>query len=128
MNWGTTGPRGHRQTAPAETGPVTIRVRVSGGKDSASAEAAIEVRISVEATSVDQPPDAVDDDTRTPEDRSGVVDVPAKDMDPDGDRPRVETFSAAAHGTAHIAVVDGRFVLHLPGRSGPPGRAPRTRS
>ena len=36
-----------------------------------------------------------------------MVDGRAKDTDPDGDRPRVETFSAAAHGTAHIAV-DGR--------------------
>ena len=98
MNWDTTGPRGHALDGAGRNGlghhpPEGVR-----RDDSASAEVAIEVRIVVEVTSVDQPPEGVDDEARTPEDRPGVIDGPANDTHPDGDRLRVETVSAGPTG------------------------------
>ena len=67
--------------------------------DGLTAEAAVEVTV----LSVNDPPEAEDDEATTDEDRALTVDVLANDTDPDGDGLWVESVSAAAHGTTRIA-------------------------
>ena len=52
---------------------------------------------------VNEPPEAEDDEAATNEDQAVAVAVLANDTDPDGDGLRVESVSAAGHGTARIA-------------------------
>ncbi len=70
-------------------------------RDADGQEARAEVVVTV--TKVNEPPQAVDDEIRTEEDRAVVVDVLANDTDPDGDPLQVERVSAADHGTVRIA-------------------------
>ena len=72
-----------------------------------SAEALVVVTV----VDVNEPPALEDDEAATDEDRAVTVDVLANDTDPDGDRLRVESVSAAAHGTA---TVTGGGVLYAP--------------
>ena len=79
-------------------------------RDTFGAEAP--ARVVVTVTDVNERPVAVDDEAETPEDRMVTVDVLANDADPDGDRLRVETVSAAIHGTP--AVTAGGAVTYTP--------------
>ena len=79
-------------------------------RDTFGAEA--RVRVVVTVTDVNERPAAADDEAETPEDRMVTVDVLANDADPDGDRLRVETVSAATHGTT--AVTAGGVVTYTP--------------
>ena len=72
-----------------------------------SAEALVVVTV----VDVNEPPALEDDEAATDEDQAVTVDVLANDTDPDGDRLRVESVSAAAHGTA---TVTGGGVLYTP--------------
>ena len=67
--------------------------------DGLTAEAAVEVTV----LSVNDPPEAEDDEATTDEDEALTVDVLANDTDPDGDSLRVESVSAPAHGTTGVA-------------------------
>ena len=67
--------------------------------DGLTAEAAVEVTV----LSVNDPPEAEDDEATTDEDMALTVDVLANDTDPDGDDLRVESVSAPAHGTTGVA-------------------------
>ena len=67
--------------------------------DGLTAEAAVEVTV----LSVNDPPEAEDDEATTDEDEALTVDVLANDTDPDGDDLRVESVSAPAHGTTRVA-------------------------
>ena len=78
-------------------------------RDAFGAEA--RARVVVTVTDVNDAPEAVDDEAETPEDETVTVDVLANDTDADGDRLRVETVSAAAHGTAAVA---GGAVTYAP--------------
>lgn len=61
-----------------------------------------EVGVAVTITNVNEPPEAKDDEAATDEDEAVTVDVLANDSDPDGDRLRVESSSAPAHGTTAV--------------------------
>ena len=63
----------------------------------------VRVRIVVTVVNINEPPEAEDDEAATDEDGAVTVDVLANDTDPDGDRLRVESVSAPAHGTAAVA-------------------------
>ena len=65
--------------------------------------AAARVRVTVAVTNANEPPSAEDDEAGTAEDQRVVIDVLANDTDPDGDRLRVESVSAPAHGMARVA-------------------------
>ena len=78
-------------------------------RDAFGAEA--RARVVVTVTNANDAPEAVDDEAETPEDETVTVDVLANDTDADGDRLRVETVSAAAHGTAAVA---GGAVTYAP--------------
>ena len=67
--------------------------------DGLTAEAAVAVTV----LSVNDPPEAEDDEATTDEDQALTVDVLANDTDPDGDGLRVESVSPPAHGTTRIA-------------------------
>ena len=67
--------------------------------------AAVTARVVVTIVNVNELPEAKDDEAVTDEDQAVTVDVLANDTDPDGDRLRVESVSAAGHGTT--AVVEG---------------------
>ena len=84
---------------------LTVRVR-----DAFGAEARAQVVVTV--TNANESPEARDDEARTLEDQSVTVDVLANDTDPDGDRLRLETVSAAAHGTTRITA--GGAVTYTP--------------
>ena len=84
---------------------LTARVR-----DAFGAEARAQVVVTV--TNVNERPAAVDDEAETTEDRMVAVDVLANDTDPDGDRLRVASVSAAAHGTATVTA--GGTVTYTP--------------
>ncbi len=75
----------------------------------ARAEAAVAVTI----TDVNEPPEAKDDEAATDEDQAVTVDVLANDTDPDGDRLRVESSSAPAHGTTSVTKSAVRYTPHL---------------
>jgi len=64
--------------------------------------AGAEVGVAVTITNVNEPPEAKDDEAATDEDQAVTVDVLANDTDPDGDRLRVESLSAPAHGTTAV--------------------------
>ena len=83
---------------------LTVRAR-----DPYDAEA--EASVVVTVVDVNERPEAVDDEAATGEDQPVTVDVPANDADPDGDGLRVESVSAAAHGTTSVA---GGGVLYSP--------------
>ena len=72
-------------------------------RDPVGAEA--RVRVVVTVTALNEPPTARDDEARTEEDTTVVVDVLDNDTDPDGDPLHVETLSVAEHGA--VQVVDG---------------------
>ena len=65
--------------------------------------AAAKVRVVVTVVNVNEPPQAEDDEVATDEDEMVTVDVLANDTDPDGDRLRVKSVSAPAHGTTVVA-------------------------
>ena len=73
--------------------------------------AVAEVGVAVTVTNVNEPPEAKDDEAATDEDQAVTVDVLANDTDPDGDRLRVESSSAPAHGTTAVA---GSAVRYTP--------------
>ena len=62
--------------------------------------------VQMKVTPVNDPPEAVDDEAETLEDEPVLVDVLANDTDMDGDRLRVVSVTAPAHGTT--TVVSGR--------------------
>ena len=83
-----------------ESGPTRYELAVRArDPDGAAAEA----RVRVTVVDVNEPPEAEDDEAATDEDGAVTVDVLANDTDPDGDRLRVESVSAPAHGTAAVA-------------------------
>ena len=63
-----------------------------------SATAAVRVTV----LPVNHPPEAVDDEAETLEDLPALVDVLVNDSDPDGDRLRVVSATAPAHGTVTV--------------------------
>ena len=67
--------------------------------DGLTAEAAVAVTV----LSVNDPPEAEDDEATTDEDQALTVDVLANDTDPDGDGLRVESVSPPGNGTTRIA-------------------------
>ena len=93
-----------------ESGPnrYDLQVRASD-PHGASAEA----RVVVTVTNVNERPKAEDDEAATDEDQAVTVDVLANDTDPDGDRLRVESVSAPAHGTTTIAGGGVRYTPEL---------------
>ena len=64
----------------------------------------------VTAVSVSEPPDAVDDVTRTLEDEPVVIDVLANDRGPAGARLQIVAVANPAHGTATVASGAVRYV------------------
>ncbi|MDE2678448.1 MAG: tandem-95 repeat protein [Gemmatimonadota bacterium] len=68
--------------------------------------------VEVEVTDVNEAPEAADDEVVTPEDRAVPVDVLANDTDPEGDRLRVRSVTAAAHGA--VRLVSGGVVMYTP--------------
>ena len=93
-----------RWTAPAETGPVTLSVRVSD-PEGATATATCVVEV------VNAPPAANDDEVTTLEDQPVTVDVLANDTDPYGNGLRIVSVSPAANGTAEVTA---NGVLYTP--------------
>ena len=75
---------------------LSVRARDQHGADA-------RVRVTVAVTNANEPPSAEDDEAGTAEDQRVVIDVLANDTDPDGDRLRVESVSAPAHGMARVA-------------------------
>ena len=75
---------------------LTVRARDPHGAE-------VRARVVVEVVNVNEPPEAEDDEAATNEDQAVAVAVLANDTDPDGDGLRVESVSAAGHGTARIA-------------------------
>ena len=73
--------------------------------------AAAEVPVVVTVVNVNEPPEAEDDEAVTDEEQAVTVDVLANDADPDGDALRVESVSAALHGTTAVA---GGGVMYAP--------------
>ena len=98
------GPGEDFETAPNRF-ELTLRAR-----DGFGGEARTEV--AVEVTDVNEAPEAADDEAVTAEDEAVTVDVLANDTDPEGDRLRVQTVSAGAHGTARLAT--GGRVTYTP--------------
>ena len=72
-----------------------------------------EVGVAVTITNVNEPPEAKDDEAATDEDEAITVDVLANDTDPDGDRLRVESSSAPAHGTTAVTKGAVRYTPDL---------------
>ena len=68
--------------------------------------------VAVEVTDVNEAPEAADDRVVTPEDRAVTVDVLANDTDPEGDRLRVRSVTAASHGA--VRLVSGGVVMYTP--------------
>ena len=68
--------------------------------------------VAIEVTDVNEAPEAADDEVVTPEDRAVTVDVLANDTDPEGDRLRVRSVTAAAHGA--VRLVSGGIVMYTP--------------
>ncbi len=75
--------------------------------------AAVKVRVTVTVVNVNEAPEPEDDDAATDEDVVVTVDVLANDTDPDGDRLRVESVSAPAHGTTSVAGGGVRYTPEL---------------
>ncbi|MYJ39874.1 MAG: tandem-95 repeat protein [Gemmatimonadetes bacterium] len=92
-----------------ETGPNRFELVVRA-LDGFGGEARAEV--AVEVTDVNEAPEAADDEAVTPEDRAVTVDVLANDTDPEGDRLRVRSVKAAAHGA--VRLVSGGVVMYTP--------------
>ncbi len=66
----------------------------------------------VEVTDVNERPEAADDEAVTPEDEAVTIDVLANDTDPEGDRLRVRSVTAAAHGA--VRLLSGGHVFYAP--------------
>ena len=98
------GPGEDFETAPNRF-DLTVRAR-----DEFGGEARTDV--AVEVTDVNEAPEAADDEAVTPEDEAVTVDVLANDTDPEGNRLRVQTVSAATHGTTRLAA--GGRVTYMP--------------
>ncbi len=81
-----------------ETGPSEFPLEVTTQDGEQQARAQVLVRV------VDAPesPEAENDRAETPEDTPTVIDVLTNDSDPDGDKLRVASVSAPAHGTATV--------------------------
>ncbi len=94
-----------------ETGPNRFELVVRA-LDGFGGEARTEVAI--EVTDVNEAPEAADDEAVTPEDQAVTVDVLANDTDPEGDRLRVRSVTAAAHGA--VRLVSGGIVIYTPER------------
>ena len=92
-----------------ETGPKRFELTLRA-LDGFGGEARTELEIGV--TDVNEAPEAADDEAVTPEDEAVTIDVLANDTDPEGDRLRVRTLSAPAHGTARLA--EGGRVIYTP--------------
>ena len=69
--------------------------------------------VTLTVTPVNDPPDAVDDEAETLEDEPLVIDVLANDTDVDGDRLRVVSATAPAHGTATAGAGGVRYAPAL---------------
>ena len=98
------GPGEDFETEPNQF-ELTLRAR-----DGFGGEARTEVEVMV--TDVNEAPEAADDEVVTPEDRAVTVDVLANDTDPEGDRLRVRSVTAAAHGA--VRLVSGGVVMYTP--------------
>ena len=68
--------------------------------------------VAIEVTDVNEAPEAADDEAVTPEDEAVTVDVLANDTDPEGDRLRVRSVTAAAHGA--VRLLSGGHVFYAP--------------
>ena len=71
-----------------------------------------EAPVAVMVTDVNEAPEAADDEAVTAEDEAVTVDVLANDTDPEGDRLRVRSVTAAAHGA--VRLVSGGRVTYTP--------------
>ena len=72
----------------------------------------VRIEVVVEVTDVNEVPEAADDEAVTSEDESTTVDVLANDTDPEGGLLRVQSVTAAAHGTTRLAL--GGRVIYTP--------------
>ncbi len=92
-----------------ETEPNLFELAVRA-RDGFGGEARTEVAI--EVTDVNEAPEAADDEAVTPEDRAVTIDVLANDTDPEGDRLRVRSVTAAAHGA--VRLLSGGHIFYAP--------------